>query len=312
MVNKDILVSVSITTFNHEKYIEQCIRSVVEQKVNFLFEIVIGNDASTDNTLNLCLQLKEEFPSIIRIINHEKNIGLRENNKAVWTSCKGKYIAYLEGDDYWIDENKLQKLVSFLEENKSYSAAYHKTKIGYTNPTFDRYMPNENDEKDLDFDKNLSNWEVGTCSFVFRNFLIMEELKDLKNSFLSSKEFWSDRPLMAFVSSFGPYKYFPDCMGVWRQHETNMTKIGNLANMYAYGGMAYKKMFSIFPHKKKQLSLQVIRWYLKAAEVEFSNKKIISFMNYSFKALMGIKSILGLKNFLHAWFYIIIKKEIYV
>lgn len=305
------LVSVSITTYNHEKYIEQCIRSVISQNVNFKYEIIVGNDASTDKTLEICQKLQNEIGRIIKIINHKKNIGLRQNNKSVWTTCKGKYIAYLEGDDFWTSDNKLQSLVNFLEKNEEYSAAYHQVQLMHNESSKDFLMPNSSIEKDLSFIQNLAKWEVGTCSLVYRNFFIDEKHINLTKKFLAEEIFWSDRPLMAFISFLGPFKYIPQCMGVWRQHETNMTKIGNLISMYSAGGLAYKKMYPIFPKYKIQLSEQVIRWYLKASREAFRNKKYSVALKLCFKAFINIKSTIGLKNFIHATILIFSNKEVY-
>lgn len=302
-------VSISITTYNHQKFIEKCIKSVLEQNVNFKYEILIGNDASTDTTLQICEKIQSEYPEIIRIINHPKNIGLRKNNHAVWTNCQGKYIAYLEGDDYWTDPNKLQLLVDFLEENIEYSAAYHQVELSYPNKTLNKFMPSSNIEKNLTFEENLKHWEVGTCSFVYRNFINNND--PISTFFKSDIIFFSDRPLMAFASLYGPFKYLPKCMGVWRQHDNNMTKIGNLSKMNEDGAIAYKKMMKHFPDKKIPLSEQLIRWYMLAAEVEFRNQKFFKTLKFQFSALLSIRSYLGLKEFIVTSFQIIIRKKIY-
>lgn len=309
--NLQPLVSVAITTYKHEKFIVECIESVLMQKTSFPFELVIGHDASPDNTISILKNYTHKYPEVIRIIDHKENVGLRKNNKSVWTACNGKYIAYLEGDDYWTDQNKLEKQINFLEQNLNYSASFHQVQLKHNDSKKDKLMPLIDEEFDLGFTENLANWHVGTCSFVFRNFLINESLTELKNQFLSNEIFWSDRPLMAFISSLGPYKYFPVCYGVWRQHETNMTKIGDLSSMYRAGGIAYRELYPIFPKFKKELSEQVIRWNLKACEQCIKNSNWITFLKFNFKAFVNIKSIIGLKNYLAATFKILIRKEIY-
>lgn len=120
-----IMVSIVILTCNHERYIRQAINSVLEQETNFVYEIVIGDDASDDKTLIIAKDFQHRYPSIIRIIEHEKNVGASRNAYDTMKACRGKYLASCEGDDYWIDRKKLQKQVEFLEENKKYVGCVH-------------------------------------------------------------------------------------------------------------------------------------------------------------------------------------------
>jgi len=103
------LVSVETITYNHASYIRQCIEGVLMQKTSFPFELVIGEDCSTDGTREIVLDYAQKYPEIIQAITSESNVGARNNSKRVQSACQGKYIAICEGDDYWIDPLKLQK-----------------------------------------------------------------------------------------------------------------------------------------------------------------------------------------------------------
>lgn len=116
------LVSVGIMTYNHAKYIVKALDSVIMQEVNFKYEIVIAEDCSTDGTREIVIEYQKKYPDIIRLLLHEKNLGMKENSNILRRSCRGIYRANLEGDDYWIDPCKLQKQVDFLENNKDYVA----------------------------------------------------------------------------------------------------------------------------------------------------------------------------------------------
>lgn len=111
------VISVFLMTYNHEKFIEQALKGILMQKTNFDFEIVVGEDCSTDNTRKILLEYANEFPGKFKLLLHEHNIGAMANQIAVFGACKGKYIALCEGDDYWTDPLKLQKQVDFLESN---------------------------------------------------------------------------------------------------------------------------------------------------------------------------------------------------
>ena len=109
------LVSVCMTTYNHEHYIAEAIESVITQRVNFALEIVIGEDCSTDNTLTICRDYQARYPEIIRIVTSENNIGMHANYRRTIEACSGKYIAMLDGDDYFTDPDKLQMQVDALQ-----------------------------------------------------------------------------------------------------------------------------------------------------------------------------------------------------
>ena len=122
----EVKLSVIFITYNHEKYVEKALRSVCEQETDFPFEVVVGEDCSTDSTREILRKVAAEYPDKVRLLFREKNFGRPTLNVYNTTmECKGEYLAYLEGDDYWTDNHKLQKQVSFLEEHPEYIACTH-------------------------------------------------------------------------------------------------------------------------------------------------------------------------------------------
>ena len=121
---KDPLVSVKMITYNHEPYIAQAIEGVLIQDTDFPIELVIGEDCSTDRTREIVLDYQKHYPKIIRLITSEKNVGAKENGYRTEQACRGKYIAFCEGDDYWHQPLKLQKQVDFLESNPDYGMVH--------------------------------------------------------------------------------------------------------------------------------------------------------------------------------------------
>lgn len=124
MVCNDIQVSVCIVTYNHEEFIADCLESLLSQKTNFKFEIIIGEDCSTDNTRAIIQNYANQYPELIIPLFYEKNVGAVENIKQVYKKAKGKYIAHLDGDDLALP-NKLQKQFDILERNPSYNICSH-------------------------------------------------------------------------------------------------------------------------------------------------------------------------------------------
>lgn len=126
-ISNDTMVSIICIAYNHEKYISKAIDGFLMQKTNFKYEILIHEDASTDNTAKIIKEYELQYPDIIKIIYQKEN----QYSKGVdvlsilLEKARGKYLAFCEGDDYWINCNKLQIQVDFLENNKNYSAVFH-------------------------------------------------------------------------------------------------------------------------------------------------------------------------------------------
>ena len=147
-----IKITTMITTYNHEKYIARAIESAIKQTGNFEHEILISDDCSTDNTRNIIKEYAQKYPDIIKDISSKKNMGISANMKKCFKHATGKYIAVLEGDDYWTDAQKLQKQMEFLENNKGCSMVFSKIKI-INNKTGKTYF--------LDRQQNLSSLLTG-------------------------------------------------------------------------------------------------------------------------------------------------------
>lgn len=118
-------LSIAILTYNHENYIEKALNSVLNQKIDYEYEIIVGDDFSTDKTREILLKFKEKHPEKIKLIFRSKNIGIASNFIDVFKKCTGEYIALLEGDDYWINDLKLKRQVEYLDRNKEYSGIAH-------------------------------------------------------------------------------------------------------------------------------------------------------------------------------------------
>lgn len=216
MVNETPLVSVWMTTYNHERYIAQAIESVLMQKTNFSFELLIGEDCSTDSTGKICRDYAEKYPGIIRLFSREKNLGMMENGHRTLKEARGKYIAILEGDDLWIQDTKLQKQVDFLEANPDYvlCAGYanvlDESSAGNASPASEKRLP-----RTVSFEDLLVENGLVTLTVVFRNVYDYEELIALLKSGPVG-----DWPLYIYLGLKQGGKYFvmPETFGIYRIH----------------------------------------------------------------------------------------------
>ena len=121
---REVMLSVVMTTYNHERYIATAIESVLRQQTDFPIEIVIGEDCSTDRTLNIALDYQRQYPEAIHIVRSEHNVGWRENYRRTIAAARGRYIALLDGDDYFTHRKKLQMQVDLLEAHPDVGMCY--------------------------------------------------------------------------------------------------------------------------------------------------------------------------------------------
>lgn len=120
----DVMVSVVMTTYNHEAYLAEAVESVLGQRTTFAVEIIIGEDCSTDSTLSIARRYEAEYPDRVRVITSAENVGWRKNYRRTIAAARGRYIAMLDGDDMFIDDDKLQQQVDMLEADASLGMCY--------------------------------------------------------------------------------------------------------------------------------------------------------------------------------------------
>lgn len=208
------LLSVCFITYNHEKFIRQALDSVLTQQTDFPFEVVIGEDCSTDRTREIVFEYQKKYPDIIRVVTDEINIGAQKNVVRTLKECRGKYVAALEGDDYWTDPFKLQKQVDFLEENINYVGVHTKVKYvdkddkltGYS----DRVKPGY---EIVSFEKLVQRNIIHTCSFLFKKDALLYDsnyLWDIMPSF-------HDIYLFLGVTLNGEIKYLDEATASYRR-----------------------------------------------------------------------------------------------
>ena len=116
MSTQEIKVSVCVVTYNQERYIAECLQSLVDQETNFNFEVIVSDDCSTDRTPEIIKDFQRRYPNIIKPILHKKNMGAYKNFIFVHKQAKGKYVAHMDGDDYALP-GKLQIQADYLDHN---------------------------------------------------------------------------------------------------------------------------------------------------------------------------------------------------
>ena len=209
----DIEVSVICTTYNHEKYIKQALESLATQKTNFKFEVLVGDDCSTDKTAEIVKKIAHKYPTIIVPILRDKNIGPKENHLDLFTRAKGKYVALNEGDDYWNDKNKLQKQVDYLNNNEECSVCFHPVNVIDENDAkFSNIYPKNTVGNKLTFEKLMNANLIQTNSVMYRNNIFKDHIL---HPLLMPGDWY--RHLLN--SLYGEIYMLPDIMATYRKHD---------------------------------------------------------------------------------------------
>lgn len=214
---EDIKVTVYLSTYNQEEFLREAIDSILIQKCSFRYELLIADDCSTDGTRAIALEYKEKYPDIISTYFTPENVGgcKKLTNCIDMGLFRGEYLAYLEGDDYWLDENRLQMLVDFLDGNPEYSRVSHRRKVIDENGEFKGYDISDNvlNKKFtiLDF---LEGRQYSDFGSVFRNYY--REAGDKYHTILQASRNVCDFQDMFITQDFGPVYVMDKVLGVYR------------------------------------------------------------------------------------------------
>jgi len=217
------LVSVVVSTYNHHKYIVDCLESILMQETAFSFEVILGEDESSDGTREICKRYAEKYPDRIKLfLRSRKNViyingsptgryNFLENLKA----CKGKYIALCEGDDYWTDPLKLQKQVGFMEGNPEYNICFHEVQI---------YNQQINTLEEDTITRNISDItdcvDLARGNYIHTPSVIFRNTFDIPDWFVQSP--LGDWTIYMLAAKDRKIYKMQDIMAVYRQHNDSI------------------------------------------------------------------------------------------
>ena len=203
-------LSVIVSSYNFEKYLEECIDSIYNQKITYGYEVIVRDDCSKDNTKDVLVKLKEKYPDL-RVLNGDINLGALENIRTLLNACTTKYIAYIDGDDYFDNYTILNEEVEFLENSPNYSMVCTGTRYLYPDG---KMLPEQEGIFMLSLLEDISTNDLLTINHVsfarvFRNIpnLIKDYFKNLP---------YVDWPLNYEISKHGLIKCIHKCGGIYR------------------------------------------------------------------------------------------------
>jgi len=235
----EIIVSIRCITYNHGKFIRQALDSFLMQKVNFKYEIVIHDDASTDDTADIIREYEAKYPDIIKAVYQTENQYSKNRNVSQFFEhlIEGKYVAYCEGDDFWTDTDKLQLQVDYLEAHPECSFTFHNAEMVLLDGTHYRgFLPDQmlkskiwkNHDLTLDAGELIELGFIPTASIVARTELVKNRVPFCDN------QVCGDLPLRLFLSHHGNAHYFNRTMSAYR--------IGNINSASGQAGTSKEKM----------------------------------------------------------------------
>ncbi|SCX92435.1 Glycosyl transferase family 2 [Nonlabens sp. Hel1_33_55] len=290
--NSIVVVSVFLLTFNQKSYIAQTLDSILEQKTQFSYEIVIGDDASTDGTSEICLQYKERYTDQIDYVRHGTNMGLIANFVDTAKRLKGKYVAICDGDDYWTDPLKLQKQVDFLDNNTEFAIVG--THCAYEDGDNIFTAKQDNTIASYTVEQMALKNRISAPTSLFKNF---DRLQDLPSYFLNFP--YGDWPvyLMVLHSTGSKAAKIPDISAVYRR------QIGVSASMRLNAVEVSSKNVLILEEliNDKQLSsvkTQLIKGLIK------NKRELITALNRKGAYMKAIGKFIGLMQYQARWAHV--------
>lgn len=224
-MSNNIVLSICCITYNHKDYIENALKSFLNQKVRFDYEIIVHDDASTDGTTQLLIKYQKKYPNIVKPIYQTVNQYSKGTNifiNHILPNIKGKYVAFCEGDDFWCDKLKLEKQVDFLDQHPDYSACVHNTSIWDQETGKKDKKINEIDYGDKDITvERILQWDSSvpfhTSSIVCRKEIFENGLP----KFYILPKCFGDYPLALYMASKKKIHFIDDIMSVYRAFVPN-------------------------------------------------------------------------------------------
>ncbi len=283
-------VSVRVSTYMHAKYIKECLDGILMQKTSFPFEILIGEDQSSDGTREICIEYAKKYPNQIRLILHKRENNIHINGRptakfqGIYTSylCRGKYYAVVEGDDYWTDPEKLQKQVMYLENHPDCSFTCHDVEIVYEDVPEVFPFQTVWSKSIINFEDAFHHHFISFLSIVY------------KRNALSSPPSWfsqaivGDIPLVLVLASHGYGYYFQDKMGVKRKNPGGVTQDPNRKKVDSRPAFyfIFKNIHNYTKGKYRSITFPKLAGYERAfAILSLKEFKLISFFKFAFLAI---------------------------
>lgn len=293
------LVSVVTTTYQQAPYIRKCLDSLLNQVTDFVYEILIGEDGSSDGTREICIEYARKHPDKIRLFLRNRELThytspsgkiYRLNGLFLRDKVRGKYTAFCEGDDYWYDKNKISKQVDFLKTNSEYNLIYTNYYIAKNELMFNRSIIGSLSDRFIHLNKN--NF---TKKLVHKNHIMLltvlvksNDLKNVDKKLIASS---NEIPLIDYsifieLSQMGKFKYLRKKMAVYRILDESLSHSKDLVNRFKF----IESTISISKYYNKKYNYNINNRYFKSIQLSAMLKEYASSKVYTEYFKLIIKS----------------------
>lgn len=253
-MSNDITVSVLCTVYNHEKYLDQCLNSLVNQKTNFKYEIIVHDDASTDKSVDIIKKYQKLYPELIKPILQKENQYSKELtaiNKIILLKARGKFFAFCEGDDYWIDNAKLQKQYDAISTHSDCKLCVHRViDVNEYGVELNTFHPRDNSlasgviESKRFVEMICSSYSFQTTSY-FAEAELMRSLVDEEPAFYANAPV-HDQVYLLYFGYKGNVLYINETMSCYRNDCSGSFSKKFLASSFESQNAFYNKMINMY------------------------------------------------------------------
>jgi len=261
-MNNPVLLSIGIITHNHEQFLQQLFHGIFMQKVNFSFEVICFDDASDDKTLTILNNYQSKYPALITVMHNTISKGPNYCAKITYQHFKGKYISWLDGDDYWIYEEKLQKQIDFLDSHPEYNGCFHDAQIVSVTENsissqglyFSEYKYYSQFNK---FHQNFYPWDVIERNIIPTASLIIRKNDKILSFFTTFSDvnlslIWA---LQIFMVKDSKFRYFNEAWSVYNDHPQGISKTRTI-------------------YEFKQSNIKILKRFAKDKQLKFLKNSI--------------------------------------
>jgi len=211
-------VTVCVITYNHVAFIRDALDGILKQRTTCSWNVLVFDDRSTDGTTEIVQAYERRFPDRIRLVVQEKNVGALENWKQLLLSADGRYIAYIEGDDYWISQDKIEKQLNILNNKPDVGIVYSQAKQERRNGSKPVVIGRRATRNDL-----IRENPIPSSTVMFRNINLSDFFSELDEQLKCWK--MSDWPLWLWITQRGEIDFLPETTAVYNINHNSTTHI---------------------------------------------------------------------------------------
>lgn len=222
-------VSIVCITYNQEAYIKEALESFVMQKTNFPFEVIVGEDCSTDRTKRIVQEYAEKYPEIIKPIYQKENTGGRKNFVDAMNAATGEYFVINEGDDFFTDKNKLQIQADFMDKHPECSMCFHRVKVFFQDKSKRDYLFPAL-KKMIRYGKNLGYDTLKSDNYIQTNSCMYRKYDDNFAEYLPKDVAPGDWFRNLYYSRLGKVGFINRVMSAYRKHQKGIWYLISVEN----------------------------------------------------------------------------------